>query len=120
TKEILQRIDAAHSGAVLGVDAHPTLPLIASGGLDRTVRVWGMVEDPLHPPDGTHVGAGSRDADGVVDLNRSPGNFGNDVISGRPNDSIAEGDDRFGSNEGEVNLGGDYGEGATGDLNNHY
>ncbi|KAI9658297.1 MAG: WD domain protein [Bathelium mastoideum] len=42
SKEVLQRLERAHAGAVLGVDAHPALPLLASGGLDRTVRLWRM------------------------------------------------------------------------------
>ena len=67
TKEILQRIDAAHASAVLGVDAHPTLPLIASGGLDRTVRLWGMEDPPVGVGD---VGVDSQHHDAVVvDLN---------------------------------------------------
>ncbi|RDI81849.1 hypothetical protein Vi05172_g8276 [Venturia inaequalis] len=40
TKTVLQRIEGAHEGVVLGVDTHPTEPLIVSGGADRTVRLW--------------------------------------------------------------------------------
>jgi COMPASS component SWD3 len=40
TKNVLQKIEGAHQGVVLGVDTHPTEPLIVSGGADRTVRVW--------------------------------------------------------------------------------
>lgn len=40
TKTVLQRIGGAHEGVVLGVDTHPSEPLIVSGGADRTVRVW--------------------------------------------------------------------------------
>lgn len=40
TKTELQRIEGAHEGVVLGVDTHPTEPLIVSGGADRTVRLW--------------------------------------------------------------------------------
>lgn len=39
SKNILQRLDA-HGGVVLWVDTHPSLPIIASGGLDTKVRVW--------------------------------------------------------------------------------
>jgi COMPASS component SWD3 len=40
TKTVLQRIGGAHKGVVLGVDTHPSEPLIVSGGADRTIRVW--------------------------------------------------------------------------------
>jgi COMPASS component SWD3 len=40
TKNVLQKIEGAHQGVVLGVDTHPTEPLMVSGGADRTVRVW--------------------------------------------------------------------------------
>lgn len=40
TKTVLQRIEGAHDGVVLGIDTHPTEPLIVSGGADRTVRLW--------------------------------------------------------------------------------
>jgi COMPASS component SWD3 len=40
TKNVLQRIDAAHEGVILGLDTHPTEPLIVTGGVDKTVRVW--------------------------------------------------------------------------------
>ena len=39
TKTVLQRLEG-HQGVVLGVDTHPNAPIIASGGADRTVRVW--------------------------------------------------------------------------------
>ncbi|CAO2654463.1 Nn.00g111960.m01.CDS01 [Neocucurbitaria sp. VM-36] len=39
SKNVLQRLEG-HSDAVLAVDTHPTEKLIASAGLDRTVRVW--------------------------------------------------------------------------------
>lgn len=40
TKNLLQRIDAAHEGVVLGLDTHPTEAVIVTGGVDKTVRVW--------------------------------------------------------------------------------
>lgn len=40
TKTVIQKLEGAHEGVVLGVDTHPTEPLIVSGGADRTVRVW--------------------------------------------------------------------------------
>lgn len=39
TKTVLQRLEG-HQGVVLGVDTHPSAPVIASGGADRTVRIW--------------------------------------------------------------------------------
>ncbi len=42
SKNILQRLHG-HSDAVLTVDTHPTEKLIASAGLDRTVRLWKVV-----------------------------------------------------------------------------
>lgn len=39
TKTVLQRLEG-HQGVVLGVDTHPTAPVIISGGADRTVRIW--------------------------------------------------------------------------------
>ncbi|KAJ4375319.1 WD domain protein [Neocucurbitaria cava] len=39
SKNVLQRLEG-HIDAVLAVDTHPTERIIASAGLDRTVRVW--------------------------------------------------------------------------------
>ncbi len=46
SKAVLQHTPPAHAGVVLGVDAHPTAPLIASCGLDGTVRLWKGVTIP--------------------------------------------------------------------------
>ena len=43
SKEVLQREEGAHEGAVLGVDTWRTSGLDVSGGLDKSVRVWEMV-----------------------------------------------------------------------------
>jgi COMPASS component SWD3 len=51
SKATLQRLQG-HTDAVLSVATHPSQPLIASGGLDRTVRVWRAsdhVEKPVQP-----------------------------------------------------------------------
>ncbi|KAK7184608.1 hypothetical protein DPSP01_008988 [Paraphaeosphaeria sporulosa] len=48
TKNVLQRLEGGHSEAVLSVDTHPTEKLIASGSLDRTVRVW---KETVPPPE---------------------------------------------------------------------
>ncbi|KAF2028726.1 WD40 repeat-like protein [Setomelanomma holmii] len=45
SKNVLQRLEG-HTDAVMAVDTHPTERLIASAGLDRTVRVWKAVELP--------------------------------------------------------------------------
>ncbi|KAF1949287.1 WD40 repeat-like protein [Byssothecium circinans] len=47
SKNVLQRIEAGHSEAVLSVDTHPSERLIVSGGLDKAVRVW---RDKVPPP----------------------------------------------------------------------
>jgi COMPASS component SWD3 len=39
SKNVLQRLEG-HGEAVLAVDTHPSQKLIASAGLDRTVRLW--------------------------------------------------------------------------------
>lgn len=39
SKEVLLRV-AGHDGVVLGVDKHPTDDVVASCGLDGTVRIW--------------------------------------------------------------------------------
>ncbi|EOA85076.1 WD domain protein [Exserohilum turcicum] len=55
SKNILQRLEG-HSDAVLSVHTHPTEKLIASAGLDRTVRLWrpkeGAVEAEEKKADG--------------------------------------------------------------------
>ena len=43
SKNILQRL-SGHTSAVLGVDTFPSQDLLASGGLDGTVRVWETFE----------------------------------------------------------------------------
>lgn len=53
SKNILQRLDA-HDGVVLWVDTHPSLPIIASGGLDTKVQVW-VNEDEDEKTDGMLV-----------------------------------------------------------------
>lgn len=39
SKNVLQRLEG-HTGIVLGVDTHPTEPVVVSGGTDRSVRIW--------------------------------------------------------------------------------
>lgn len=39
SKKILQKLHG-HQGIVLGVDAHPTEPVLVSCGMDKTVRIW--------------------------------------------------------------------------------
>ena len=39
SKDVMQKLDG-HEGPVLGVDTHPSEPMLVSGGLDGTVRVW--------------------------------------------------------------------------------
>jgi COMPASS component SWD3 len=46
SKNVLQRLNG-HTEAVLAVDTHPTEKLMASGGLDRTVRIW---KESIPPP----------------------------------------------------------------------
>jgi len=43
-KELLQRIEG-HEGVVLGLDTLSGKGLLVSGGLDRTVRVWGCGQE---------------------------------------------------------------------------
>jgi COMPASS component SWD3 len=52
SKNVLQKLEG-HGDAVLSVDTHPTERLIASAGLDRTIRVWNAV-------DGEHASNGVR------------------------------------------------------------
>jgi COMPASS component SWD3 len=51
SKNVLQRLEG-HTEAVMSVDTHPTEQLIASAGLDRTVRVWRAVDAPETNGDG--------------------------------------------------------------------
>jgi len=41
SKKVAQKLEG-HTDVVLALDTHPTLPLLASGGMDKdpTVRVW--------------------------------------------------------------------------------
>ncbi|PSN64379.1 WD40 repeat-like protein [Corynespora cassiicola Philippines] len=50
SKNVLQRLEG-HSEAVLSVATHPTQELIASGGLDRTVRIWKASAPPVPAPE---------------------------------------------------------------------
>lgn len=43
SKNVLQKLEG-HVDAVLSVDTHPTEKIIASAGLDRTVRIWRAVD----------------------------------------------------------------------------
>lgn len=45
SKNLLQRLEG-HTAPVLSVDTHPTEPVIVSGGLDKTVRIWRHKEPP--------------------------------------------------------------------------
>lgn len=45
SKNVLQRLEG-HTDAVLSVDTHPTDRIIASAGLDRTIRIWRAVDEP--------------------------------------------------------------------------
>jgi COMPASS component SWD3 len=45
SKNVLQRLEG-HGDVVMAVDTHPTERMIASAGLDRTVRVWKEGEAP--------------------------------------------------------------------------
>ena len=40
TKNVLQKVDKAHSGVVFGTDAYSTSRLIVSGGEDGVVKIW--------------------------------------------------------------------------------
>lgn len=46
SKNVLQKLDG-HTDAVMSVDTHPTDRLIASAGLDRTIRIWKHVDQPV-------------------------------------------------------------------------
>lgn len=43
SKNVLQKLEG-HSDAVLSVETHPTEQVIASAGLDRTIRIWRAVD----------------------------------------------------------------------------
>ena len=45
SKNVLQTLEG-HTDAVLSVDTHPTERVIASGSLDRTVRIWRERDSP--------------------------------------------------------------------------
>ncbi|KAI0575869.1 WD40 repeat [Pyrenophora tritici-repentis] len=53
SKNILQRLEG-HTEAVLSVDTHPTERLIASAGLDRTVRLWRPKEPKVNGEENGH------------------------------------------------------------------
>lgn len=57
SKEVLQR-EGGHEGVVLGVDTWRE-DLVVSGGLDRTVRIWGLEEGE----EGGVEGDGDRNED---------------------------------------------------------
>jgi len=46
SKNVLQRLEG-HTEPVLAVVTHPTERLIASTGLDRTIRIWKAVDEPV-------------------------------------------------------------------------
>jgi COMPASS component SWD3 len=66
SKNVLQRL-SGHTEAVLTADTHPTEKLMASGGLDRTVRIWKESIPPPQPapeePDGQTPMSNGFDAD---------------------------------------------------------
>ncbi|KAH5565877.1 hypothetical protein HBI24_238250 [Parastagonospora nodorum] len=47
SKNVLQRLEG-HEGAVMSVDTHPSEELMASAGLDRTVRIWRAGNDRVN------------------------------------------------------------------------
>jgi COMPASS component SWD3 len=47
TKKVLQRLQG-HEGAVMGVDVHPKERMIASCGMDMTIRIWRDRSDAVH------------------------------------------------------------------------
>ncbi|KAF2007904.1 WD40 repeat-like protein, partial [Amniculicola lignicola CBS 123094] len=67
SKNVLQRLKG-HSAPPLSVDTHPTEEVIASGGLDRTVRVWRVRERvegemEVEPPSQESVEAPERETE---------------------------------------------------------
>jgi COMPASS component SWD3 len=67
SKNILQKLEG-HVDAVLAVDTHPTEKIIASAGLDRTVRIWRAVQDKGDGvgENGDTNGIGQESGDGPV------------------------------------------------------
>ncbi|KAF2012156.1 WD40 repeat-like protein [Aaosphaeria arxii CBS 175.79] len=53
SKNVLQRLEG-HKSPVLAVDTHPSEHLIASGGLDKVVRVWRSEEGQNEVTNGTN------------------------------------------------------------------
>ncbi|KAF1916344.1 WD40-repeat-containing domain protein [Ampelomyces quisqualis] len=47
SKNVLQKLDG-HEDVVLSVDTHPSERILASAGLDRTIRVWKAGDDGAH------------------------------------------------------------------------
>lgn len=48
SKNIMQKLEG-HDGPVLSVDTHPTEPWIVSAGLDKSIRIWKMEDEPPAP-----------------------------------------------------------------------
>lgn len=64
SKNVLQRLEGGHTDAVLSVDTHPTEKLLASGGLDGTVRIWKeMIPHPQMTTEPGPVIANEYDSD---------------------------------------------------------
>lgn len=59
SKNVLQKLEG-HGDAVLSVDTHPTEKIIASAGLDRTIRIWKARNKPPTPSENADVGANSN------------------------------------------------------------
>ncbi|CAA9956971.1 wd repeat domain 5b [Pyrenophora teres f. maculata] len=67
SKNILQRLEG-HTEAVLSVDTHPNERLIASAGLDRTVRLWRPKEGKVNGEQDGHESEVPNDiAEGEAD-----------------------------------------------------
>ncbi|KAL5118433.1 WD domain protein [Pleosporales sp. CAS-2024a] len=66
SKNVLQRLDA-HDSAVMTVDAHPEENVLASAGLDRTVRIWRAAAAKQSDDDDDHHD--NNNNDGEVERN---------------------------------------------------